>query len=43
MSLEEELPSASVENHATAESTNRPSDEVQPANEGSAENDELNN
>ena len=41
VSLEDELPSASVENHATTESTNKPSDEVQPANAGNAENDET--
>ena len=41
VSLERELPSASVENHATTEDTNGPSDEMQPANEGSAENDET--
>ena len=41
VSLEDELPSASVENHATTESTNKPSDEVQPANAGNAKNDET--
>ena len=41
VSPEEDLPSASVANHATPEGTNGRSDEMQPTNEGSTENDET--
>ena len=41
VSPEEDLPSDPVENYATTEGTNGPSDEMQPANEGSAENNET--
>lgn len=37
----QDLPSDLVENHATTDGTNGPSDETEPANEGSAENDET--
>ena len=41
VSPEEDWPSDKVENHGITEGTNGPSDEMQPANEGSAENDET--
>ena len=41
VSPEQELPSDSVENQATSEGTNVPTDETQPANERSAGNDET--
>ena len=41
MSPDKDLPSDSVENHTTTEGTNWTSDQTEPANEGSAENDEA--
>ena len=41
VSSDQDLPSDSVENHATAEGTNEKSDETEPSNEWSAENDET--
>ena len=38
---DQDLPSDSVENHTTTESTNGTSDQTEPANEGRAENDEA--
>jgi len=38
---DQDLPSDSVESHAITEGNNRPSDEMEPANQGSAENDET--
>ena len=38
---DQDLPSDSIENHATTEGTNGTSDQTEPANEGSAENDEA--
>ena len=41
VSPDQDLPSDSVENHATTEGTNSTSDETESTNEGSAENDET--
>ena len=41
VSPDQDLPSDSVENHTTMESTNGTSDQMELANEGSAENDEA--
>ena len=41
MPPDQDLPSDSVESHATTEGNNRPSDEMEPANQGSAEKDET--
>lgn len=41
VSPDQDFPSDSVENHAITEGTNGPSDEVELANEGSADNDET--
>ena len=38
---DQDLPSDSIESHATTEGSNGPSDEMEPANQGSAENDET--
>ena len=38
---DQDLPSDSVQNHVTTEGTNGPSDEMEPENEGSTENDET--
>ena len=41
VSPDQDLPSDSVDNHTTTEGTNGTSDQREPANEGSAENDEA--